>query len=515
MNSHHQHNILNCSITYIGSDDAFRTALKQSAKILRIAFKCFSSKELTPLPLDAEHQIIFIDGDFLTLDRPDKKLSDLNHQANLVILALSKLPDSDSPFPVWLYKLCNDVFIKPPRQELLDFRLNLYIEHVLAISGSENLLKVNQLIRQNHGMSRQIANLQRRLSQTDSDLHVRSEVINKINHISRLSRQINCLDLDKIASVCIEEIPQLISARFASLYLYDSEKEILHLLRHNHPYMIDRLVVLSEHKYSPMVMAIKRKKLLLIQDLSQWARGEDMTVNRLFARNYNSKSCIIAPLMSGQDVLGVLNLADRINGTCFDQDSDGPPVELLCEIIGSSITNIKLYDEVRQRAQTDSMTGLVNHRTFYDELDKEVQRSKRYRGSLSLIMIDLDNLKQINDEFGHRAGDVVLLHVAEQINHCTRANDVAARYGGDEFAIILPNTSVGEALVVAERIAKMVSEQKVQHDGNDVQASISVGVGQYRTGSTIEDFMNESDTALFEAKSSGKNRIQVFETVDK
>lgn len=369
----------------------------------------------------------------------------------------------------------------------------------------------SDLVRQNRKLTSQIKRLQEQLGRIDLNLHIQEGVLEKIDRISQLSRKINCLDLEKIASVCIEEIPRLISARFASLYRFDSDQGVMHLLRHNHPYAIDRLVVLDEHENSPMAIAVKQKKLLVLKDISQNKDSQDTTVKLMFARNYKSNSCIIAPLMSGESVLGVLNLADKIDGPYFDATGDSPPVELLCEIVGSAMSNIKLYDEVREQARTDSMTGLVNHRTFYDELDKEVARSKRYGGSLSLIMVDLDNLKKINDKKGHRSGDAVLLHVAEQIVKCTRANDVAARYGGDEFAIILPNTSVAEAMVVAERLANLVADQAVLLGGDKLFASVSIGVGQYRTGYSIEEFMNESDEALFRAKSMGKNRINVFE----
>ncbi|MFC1782451.1 diguanylate cyclase [Planctomycetota bacterium] len=506
--------MLNPVIAYMGGDKAFEQALGLSAGSLGITLNVVTSSK-NPANLATENLIFIIDGDSTISEEAIHNSLNISRQSNLVVLAISNLQNNKLSIPEWLWKLSVDVFIKPVPQELLDNRLNLYIELLQAVANSPASDNTASLLKENHSLSRQVAHLKQHLGQIDMDLHVRSKVIDKINRISHLSRQINCLDLDKIASVCIEEIPPLISAKFASLYRFDPDKKVLHLLRHNHPYMIDRMVVLDKHEKSPMVMAIKNKKLLLIKDLTQWALGEDMTVNRLYARNYNSNSCIIAPLLSGVDVLGVLNLADHIDGPYFDQESDGPPVELFCEIIGSAMSNIMLYDEVRQRAQTDSMTGLVNHQTFYDELDKEVQRSKRYGGSLSLIMIDLDNLKQINDEFGHRAGDAVLLHVSEQINRCTRTNDVAARYGGDEFAIILPNTSVAEALVVAERIAQMVSGQTVKHEGKEFHASVSVGVGQYRKGASIEDFMNESDSALFEAKSSGKNCIQVFETAKK
>ena len=208
-----------------------------------------------------------------------------------------------------------------------------------------------------------------------------------------------------------------------------------------------------------------------------------------------------------------MNLADKTDDTIFDSAKDLPPVELLCEIIGSAMANIKLYEKVHRQARTDGMTGLINHNTFYNELNKEVTRSCRYGGNLSLIMIDLDNLKKINDEYGHRAGDAVLLDVTRHITYCIRETDIAARYGGDEFAIILPNTSLSDALIVAQRILEMVAGNPVTIDNQQINASISIGLGQFQSNHTTEDFMRESDTALLEAKNTGKNRIHISDPV--
>ena len=369
--------------------------------------------------------------------------------------------------------------------------------------------KDSDFLQKNRILAEKVSTLQQKLDRVGNNLTIQERIIDKINQISQLSRQINCLDLERIASVCIEQIPQLISASVASLYTYDSQKKVLHLLRHNHPYSIAKVFVLAEHPQLPMSLAIKEKKLLLIKDFSEWECRKQTAVTRPFARNYNSNSCIIAPLMSGQRILGVLNLADKIDGNAFENNVDLPPVQLLCEIIGSAMSNIELYEEVQKQALTDGMTNLLNHRAFYDVLDKEVNRTQRYGNNLSLLMIDLDSLKQINDQHGHRAGDAVLLHVAEQILACIRDTDVAARYGGDEFAIILPNTSLSDAMHLAERMAKKISRKPVRTNNKELNVSVSIGLGQYSQYQSVEDFMNKTDAAMFNAKTAGKNRVHV------
>ena len=259
-----------------------------------------------------------------------------------------------------------------------------------------------------------------------------------------------------------------------------------------------------------MLVAVREKKLLLIKDFAAWPPKIDQDIPRPFMQNYRSNSCIISPLLSGDTVIGILNLADKLDEPVFDQSADLPPVQLLCDIIGSAMANINFYEEVRKRARTDSMTELLNHRSFYNELDREVSRVRRYGGSLSLIMVDLDELKTINDLHGHRAGDAALVHVAEQIRYCIRGTDSAARYGGDEFAVILPNTSLVDATIVAERLVSLVATKPIEFGEHNLRISVSVGLGEHKRDASVEDLMNNTDKALMTAKNSGKNQVHVL-----
>ena len=190
-------------------------------------------------------------------------------------------------------------------------------------------------------------------------------------------------------------------------------------------------------------------------------------------------------------------------------------IELFRQLLGASIGNIKLFEKMQRQAQTDGLTGLMNHRTFYETLEKELRRSQRYGGLISLIMVDVDNLKKINDTLGHRAGDLAIKTISRKISECIRNVDTAARYGGDEFAVILPNTSLADAVVVAERMVQTVASTHINWEGEPIKLSISAGVGQYDGNFCPEDVTNHSDEALYRAKQSGKNRVHVFETAEK
>ena len=142
-------------------------------------------------------------------------------------------------------------------------------------------------------------------------------------------------------------------------------------------------------------------------------------------------------------------------------------------------------------------------------------RTRRYGGQISLRMVDADNLKKINDIYGHRAGDKAIKEISARIKQCIRQIDTAARYGGDEFAVILPNTSLTEATVVAERMVSVVAKSPVIWNNEAIGVSVSVGLGQYSPDCTPEDITSRSDHALYTAKQAGKNTVRIFEPTQK
>jgi len=157
------------------------------------------------------------------------------------------------------------------------------------------------------------------------------------------------------------------------------------------------------------------------------------------------------------------------------------------------------------------LTNLYNHRYFQTHLSSEVTRVYRYPHPLSLIMLDIDSFKEFNDTYGHPKGDLVLSQIARAIKKNVRKVDIPCRYGGEEFAIILPETKLAEAVLVAEKIRASVG--KIHFDtGKDAQKkrmTVSGGVAQFRSGMKKEDLVRCADESLYEAKGTGKNRICV------
>jgi len=344
------------------------------------------------------------------------------------------------------------------------------------------------------------------------------EILNKpdsnislLEQVTPLARQINCLDIDRIADVCIKSIPKLVRASFASLYILDETNNILHLHKHNHPFLINKIVSLNQTPTPLMVMAVRSKELILVPDIDTHKKPVIRKSQRVFAENYRTNNCAIVPLICQDRVVGVLNLADKMDSNRFNS-GDIALIELFSQLVGASIGNIKLFEKIQRQATTDGLTGLVNHKTFYEILEKELWRSRRYGGRISLIMIDIDNLKSINDAYGHRAGDKAIRKISKRIKECIRQIDTAARYGGDEFAVILLNTSLDDAIIVAQRMVDAVASSQATWQKEQIPLSISVGLGQYDPDTTPEDITSRSDQALYMAKQAGKNTVRIFES---
>ena len=170
----------------------------------------------------------------------------------------------------------------------------------------------------------------------------------------------------------------------------------------------------------------------------------------------------------------------------------------------------KTERQLRKRAQLDGLTNLLNHVTIMQRLDQELLRAKRYGLSLSCLMIDLDHFKVINDKFGHPKGDALLKRVARMIKDCIRKSDMIGRYGGDEFLIVLPETTAQNAVNAAARIQKLFSFKRSRDSKmSKFYLSLSIGIAGYPSKSIkdCKDFIALADKAMYEAKKSGRNRI--------
>ena len=218
---------------------------------------------------------------------------------------------------------------------------------------------------------------------------------------------------------------------------------------------------------------------------------------------------ITIPLMMASEKIGILKLS-RLTGDVFDE-YESRILSMVSNPVTLAIRNAETYQQMRDLAVKDELTAILNRRAFGTILEREFKRAERYTIPLSLILVDIDYFKEINDCYGHLAGDSVLFQLAAVLRKSIRDIDILFRYAGDEFVILLPGTGHEEVMVAARRIREMVNGYPFSHHGMTHQVTISMGVahGPIPGVTTTERFFEMADQALYSAKRKGRNRIEV------
>ena len=226
-----------------------------------------------------------------------------------------------------------------------------------------------------------------------------------------------------------------------------------------------------------------------------------------------AEQLISVPLRTGAGVLGVLNLYDRVDGQPFDA-ADLETIQSFAGQAAVAIDNVLLHQEAQRLSVTDGLTGLGNYRSFQQTLAREVDRAARFHRPLSLLMLDLDHFKQVNDAHGHQVGDAVLVQVADRIREEVREVDVVARYGGEEFVVVLPETGLKGAQHLADRICESVRDRPLRTGAGDLSVTVSIGVAVYpEHGDSPAALVRAADLALYVAKGAGRDRWHIAEAV--
>jgi diguanylate cyclase (GGDEF)-like protein len=181
-------------------------------------------------------------------------------------------------------------------------------------------------------------------------------------------------------------------------------------------------------------------------------------------------------------------------------------------ILGTALCLNKLSEYERRllvQSMTDSLTGLLNRRSFMDLSSKEETRARRHGDPFSVLMLDIDHFKKINDTYGHPVGDLAIKALAEVCSNALRPHDILARYGGEEFVLTLPHTPTEGARTVAERIREAVQKIEVPSEQGPVKFTVSIGVSTYESGQAFDQIVERADKALYVSKQSGRNRVTV------
>ncbi|MDQ6726305.1 MAG: GGDEF domain-containing protein, partial [Actinomycetota bacterium] len=215
---------------------------------------------------------------------------------------------------------------------------------------------------------------------------------------------------------------------------------------------------------------------------------------------------VAIPLRSGGHPFGVLAYYGR--ATAFD-DGDVDSLVILVRQAETAIENSFLYEEAVRLSLTDGMTGLWNRRNFDLRLESELSRAVRFAEPFGVVFVELDQMKAVNDRHGHQAGDTVLIELARRLTEAVREVDLVARWGGDEFTLLLPKTGLAGAVLLAEKIRAAVGTVAFRVDTGSLDLTISVGVAAYpEHGSSGKDLVAAADAAMYRAKAGGRNRVE-------
>jgi two-component system, cell cycle response regulator len=217
---------------------------------------------------------------------------------------------------------------------------------------------------------------------------------------------------------------------------------------------------------------------------------------------------VVCSVPFGGTELGRLAIAP---GAASERDTE-QLVALVARELGGPVRIAALMDEQKLLATIDPLTALRNRRAFVEIARVEVSRCQRYELPLSLMLLDVDHFKNVNDSYGHSAGDHVLGELGALLSRQLRTCDVPARWGGEEFVIALPNTDLAGSYVLAERLRVAISELSISHEGRPIPISVSIGVAGFKPGESLEALVDCADRAMYTAKVSGRNRVVMAES---
>lgn len=224
------------------------------------------------------------------------------------------------------------------------------------------------------------------------------------------------------------------------------------------------------------------------------------------------ESLIVFPLQKGNERIGVIELYD------FNHKTQVTPEQItllrtIADKASYSIENARLFEKTQQLLLIDHLTELFNMRYFLNFARVEFERIQRYEKAISVVMLDIDHFKKINDTYGHGVGDQVLHEIAALIKNSVRAADIVARYGGEEFLILMPETGLNEACQVAERVRQVVADNPIENKDTAISTTLSLGVAELnRNVKSLDELIKFADQALYKAKANGRNRVESYST---
>lgn len=334
-------------------------------------------------------------------------------------------------------------------------------------------------------------------------------LVRDLSLIYEIGQEVNSIvDLDKLYANIVDTLKKYLRIHECAILVFDERREELHIkaaFGFPDPETILRTVFRCGEGITGLVADTGKK--IYIKDTSR----EERFLSYKGERPLEESSFLSVPLLAKGDVLGVVNFARR--GVSSFSYQDVKMMSLVAGQVALAIANARLYTRTRELSVRDDLTGINNRRHFQQMLQMEWKRAVRFGRQLSIIMIDVDHFKAYNDSFGHLQGDEVLKQIGSLLKKNLREVDTVARFGGEEFVLLLPDTDKRGALIVAEKVRTVIEEHifPAAQGKKTRQVTISAGVAAYPDDvSEMDDLIDCADIALYRAKENGRNRTECF-----
>ncbi|ETO93447.1 diguanylate cyclase [Legionella oakridgensis] len=351
-------------------------------------------------------------------------------------------------------------------------------------------------------ITRKLMEANRKLESTLDELNRRNEEIQLLKEFSSFLQ--TCLFIEEAYQLIAQYTYKLLPDAAGIFYLMHPSRNYLEaMVSWKHPLLEEKIIKPDE------CLGLRRGSIYRVDE------PKNELICPHFKRNKNFRPYMCIPLFAQSDILGLFYLEWKHTRNYEDaaQKKDQYLLaSMLAEQIAIGISNIKLRETLRNQSFRDVLTGLYNRRYLEETLEREISRCARRLTTLALFMIDIDRFKQFNDTFGHEAGDIVIQALAKVLHNFVRKEDIACRYGGEEFIVILPEIGLDTALERAQLLHEAVSHIHLRYGGNALmQITISIGLAVYPLhGKNMHDLIAASDMALYHAKNSGRNKTMVY-----
>ena len=314
----------------------------------------------------------------------------------------------------------------------------------------------------------------------------------------------NELELSQLLPAILRRAISLLNANAGELALYDSNKQELKVVVSQSvgKDVTGITIAPGEGLFGKVVETLQP---IIVQDYQQWDK------RLLHYEGQVVRSVIANPLMSGKRLLGVIGIARNISTVPFTE-KDQNLLSLFGQQAAIAIKNAELFNEVETLTKIDVLTGTYNRRGFDELCQRELNRTRRSNQSQSMLMIDIDYFKSVNDRYGHPFGDQILCMLSNELQNNLRETDILCRYGGEEFAILLPETNIKTAKIIAERLRIKVANKTFEVQELTLNITISIGIS-WMPGDKAELYylLDRADEAMYLAKRCGRNTVCVYQ----